>query len=65
MKPKKWLKYWVYRLLVTMVTNILLKKKIFYLKKNIAVYSLKYLNTIYICVYLIDKINTFYFSYIC
>nr|DAJ23226.1 MAG TPA: hypothetical protein [Caudoviricetes sp.]DAP12651.1 MAG TPA: hypothetical protein [Caudoviricetes sp.] len=33
-KSKKRLKYWVYRLLVTMVTNILLKKKIFYLKKN-------------------------------
>nr|DAQ69397.1 MAG TPA: hypothetical protein [Caudoviricetes sp.] len=65
MKPKKWLKYRVYKLLVTMVTNILLKKKIFYLKKNIAIYSLKYLNTPYIYGYLIDKIYTFYFSYIC
>nr|DAY27109.1 MAG TPA: hypothetical protein [Caudoviricetes sp.] len=48
MKPKKWLNYWVYRLLVTMVTNISLKKKIFYLKKNLAIYSLKYLNKAYI-----------------
>nr|DAW37196.1 MAG TPA: hypothetical protein [Caudoviricetes sp.] len=48
-----------------MITNILLKKKIFYLKKNIAIYSPKYLNTSYICSYLIEKINTFFFSYIC
>lgn len=65
MKPKKWLNYKVYRLLVTMVTNISLKKKIFYLKKNLAIYSLKYLNKAYIYAYLIDKICTFYFSYIC
>jgi len=26
-KPKKWLKYWAYRLLTTMTTNILLKKE--------------------------------------
>nr|DAT03097.1 MAG TPA: hypothetical protein [Caudoviricetes sp.] len=64
-KSKKWLKYWVYRLLVTMVTNILLKKKIFYLKKNLVIYSPKCLNTAYICMYLIGEINTFYFSYIC
>ncbi|EEJ51869.1 hypothetical protein HMPREF6123_0849 [Oribacterium sinus F0268] len=48
-----------------MVTNILLKKKIFYLKKNLVIYNLKCLNTVYICMYLIGKINTFYFSYIC
>nr|DAV39820.1 MAG TPA: hypothetical protein [Bacteriophage sp.] len=48
-----------------MITNILLKKKIFYLKKNIAIYSLKYLNMPHIYAYLIDKICTFYFSYIC
>lgn len=65
MKPKKWLKYRVYKLLITMITNILLKKKIFYLKKNIVIYGSKYLNTPYIYAYLIDKIRTFYFSYIC
>nr|DAO02084.1 MAG TPA: hypothetical protein [Caudoviricetes sp.]DAP06856.1 MAG TPA: hypothetical protein [Caudoviricetes sp.] len=48
-----------------MTTNILLKKKIFYLKKYIVLYSCKYLNTPHIYTHLIEKINTFFFSYIC